>query len=93
MKSGRKCKAFIHIFKQKKKGKFDSKSKECIFTGYFAKSKGYELVNPNNSLQIIKVRDVTFIENQFVKENDSEVKGDVSETYTIDTKLHNQSNQ
>jgi hypothetical protein len=43
------------------KGKFDSRSKKCIFIGYSVQSKAYRLWNPE-ARKVIRSRDVTFTE-------------------------------
>lgn len=38
------CKAMVHIPKEKRKSKWDEKSKERIFVGYCENTKGYRLM-------------------------------------------------
>jgi hypothetical protein len=59
------------------KGKFDSKSKKCIFIGYSVQSKAYRLWDPEAS-KVIRSRDVTFTgrnqaENDFTDFIDEEI--------------------
>ncbi|KAG7310616.1 hypothetical protein JYU34_003408 [Plutella xylostella] len=50
------------------KKKLDPKAKRYIFVGYCESTKGYRLINPENPGELIKARDVTFIESQYYKE-------------------------
>lgn len=61
------CKAYF-LDKTPNKGKFDPRSKECIFVGYSNESKAYRLWNPKTK-KILKSRDVRFIENSEIQEN------------------------
>lgn len=51
----------VHIPKQKRR-KWDSKSKDMIFTGYYEYMKGYRLICPKTK-KLVKSRDVVFNEN------------------------------
>ncbi|XP_018403755.1 PREDICTED: retrovirus-related Pol polyprotein from transposon TNT 1-94 [Cyphomyrmex costatus] len=55
------CKAMAHIPKQLRK-KWDAKSSEYIFVGYYEDSKAYRLWDPEHR-SIVKARDVIFLEN------------------------------
>jgi hypothetical protein len=59
------------------KGKFDSRSKKCIFIGYSVQSKAYRLWDPE-ARKVIRSRDVTFTgrnqaENDFTDFIDEEI--------------------
>lgn len=58
--------------------KLDSKSRKCIFVGYFEDSKGYRLLDPSCPKKCIKARHVTFLENVFVKGGTHEDNKDIS---------------
>lgn len=64
------CTAFAHIPDQRRK-KLDDKGIECTFIGYSSESKAYRLYCRSTKKVIIS-RDVTFIENDFVKPNESD---------------------
>ena len=57
------CNAFVHVPDQKR-SKLDKKSMHCIFVGYPFGCKGYKLYNPETK-QMIRSRDVIFLENSF----------------------------
>ena len=48
----------MHVPKQKRR-KWDSKSEECVFMGYFEDSKAYRLMKLS-SKEIVNARDVVF---------------------------------
>lgn len=58
------CKAMVHIPKSKR-SKFDAKSEEKFFVGYGENTKGYRVIDPVTK-KISFVRDVIFLENEFV---------------------------
>lgn len=62
------CLAMSHIPKQKRT-KWDPKTKRCFLMGYSETSKGYRLYNPKNRTVFVS-RDVTFMEQQFIKDNE-----------------------
>ena len=53
----------MHIIKQKR-GKFDQIAQECVFVGYWA-NKVCRVVDLNNPKQILKTRDIIFIEDEY----------------------------
>ncbi|KAK2577558.1 hypothetical protein KPH14_012893, partial [Odynerus spinipes] len=64
------CRAFVHIPKVQRQ-KLESKSKEYIFVGYCTDTKGYKLADPKNPRNVIKARDVIFIEDKIKEEETS----------------------
>lgn len=60
------CKAFMHI-PDKKRTKWDIKSRELIHTGFDDNAKAYRLVDPTSG-KVFKARNVVFLENQKHKE-------------------------
>ncbi|KAJ8463023.1 hypothetical protein ONZ51_g10516 [Trametes cubensis] len=58
------CKAYVHVQKDKRKGKLDKKAVEMIFVGYEQGSKGYKFWNPATH-SIVVSRDVIFDEESF----------------------------
>lgn len=58
------CIAYAH---KQNRTKLDPKAKPYIFVGYCQETKGYRLINPDDPAECIKARNVTFLENKFIK--------------------------
>lgn len=71
------CKALVHVPDQKRR-KLDDKSQECIFLGYEPNTKAYRLYNIRNDLIVIS-RDVDFMEEERIEENNLMLINDNSE--------------
>ena len=63
---GRKC----YIIKDKKNGKFDTKSEESIFLGYSIRSKAYKCLNTNTN-KVVESTNVKF--DEYTKVHNREV--------------------
>lgn len=76
-------KAMVHIPKANRK-KLDLKSRELIFVGYSEETKGYRFLHPTTK-QLIKSRDVVFLEDQFIgnSANESESNKFVTEKVVV----------
>ena len=75
------CNAFVHVPDQKR-SKLDKKSMHCIFVGYPFDCKGYKLYNAETK-QMIRSRDVIFLENSFEHKLSDKEKG-LTELLTTD---------
>ncbi len=58
------CKAFSHVPKDERKGKLDSKTRNCLLLGYGTSTKGYRLYDPLKR-KVFYSRDVVFNEQKF----------------------------
>uniref|UniRef100_A0A0A9YFM0 Retrovirus-related Pol polyprotein from transposon TNT 1-94 n=1 Tax=Lygus hesperus TaxID=30085 RepID=A0A0A9YFM0_LYGHE len=58
------CVAYGHVPKEKRT-KWNAKSKPYIFVGYCTETKGYRLYDPRKPGDIVRRRDVTFLEDKF----------------------------
>ena len=67
------CNAFVHVPDQKRSN-LDKKSMHCVFVGYPFDCKGYKLYNPETK-QMIRSRDVIFLENSFEHKLSDNEKG------------------
>jgi hypothetical protein len=50
------CKAFMHLTEKNRK-KWDTKSREHIFVGYFEETKGYRLIDSKKPMKVTNARD------------------------------------
>jgi hypothetical protein len=64
------CKAYMHIPKIKRHSKWDPKSKETMFVGYYDNKKGYRLYDPRTR-NIEEARDVVFDKNFMFKDQNN----------------------
>jgi hypothetical protein len=69
------CPAYAHVPSEKRQ-KLDAVSKKYIFVGYSEESKAYRLSDPLNPSQIVRARDVDFLEEKII--NKKEVRKDFS---------------
>jgi hypothetical protein len=72
------CPAFAHV-PSKKRQKLDAVSKKYIFVGYSEESKAYRLSYPLNPSQIIRARDVEFLEEEIINKKESEKRFQLKE--------------
>ncbi|GJV45381.1 putative RNA-directed DNA polymerase [Tanacetum coccineum] len=79
------CPAEAKISKPKTK-KLDSRTIRCYFIGYLERSKGYQFYFPNHTTQIVKTRDVEFLEN-------GEISGSGERSIDMNEKLIDAPNQ
>ncbi|GAA0156231.1 hypothetical protein LIER_38239 [Lithospermum erythrorhizon] len=76
------CRAFVHILKDERT-KLDVKSKQCVFLSHGDDKFGYKLYDPK-AKKIVRSRDVSFFEDQTIKDFDKEVTIEQGERDTVD---------